>query len=206
MKHAALGFRLHSGWGVLVAISAPTNSVERIDRRRLLTADPNMPGAKQPYHYAASLSLSEAEKYLAKSAAASESLAFAAIGQVVRELEERDYRLLGSAVLLAAGRPLPSLAKILAAHSLIHWAEGEFFRNAVQHACERSKISVARIRECELDELIKTTFGDTGSRLQLRVASLGRSIGPPWTRDHKLATLAAAVVLRGEGTVAVNPT
>ena len=105
-------------------------------------------------------------------------------------------------MLLAAGRPLPSLANILAAHALIHAAEGEFFRNAVQKACESSKISVARIRERELDGVVGTTFGDRASRLEHRVASLGRSIGPPWTKDHKLATLAAAVIVGGGGIVA----
>ena len=197
LKPAALGFRMHSGWGVLVAFSAHPDLVEVIDRRRIVTADPSMPGANQPYHYAANLGLSEAEKYLAKCATISESLAFTAIGDVIRGLEERDYRVVGSVVLLAAGRPLPSLANILAAHSLIHAAEGEFFRGTVQKACEGSKISVARIRERELNGVVRMTFGDRASRLEHRVASLGRSIGPPWTKDHKSAALAAAVIVGG---------
>lgn len=195
MKHAALGFRMHSGWGGLVAISANDNSVEVITRGRIVTADPKIPGAKQPYHYAANLKLSQAEEYLARCAAASESLAFEAIGDVVREMEGRNYRLLGSAILLAAGRPLPSLAKILTAHSLIHTAEGEFFRNTVRQACERSKISVTTIRERDLDEQLENAWGDAASRLQRRVANLGSSIGPPWTKDYKLAALAAAAIL-----------
>jgi len=205
MKHAALGFRMHSGWGVLVAVSSSTNSVELIERRRVVIADPKIPGANQPYHFAASLTLSEAQEYLAKSATVSESLACATIEEVVRELEERDYRLLGSAVLWAAGRPLPPMANILRAHSLIHAAEGEFFRNAVQRACERLKISAARIRERELEEQVNATFGEAASRLRRRIASLGRAIGPPWTKDHKLATLAAAVILERKGTGKGNP-
>jgi len=205
MKHSALGFRMHSGWGGLVAISINDNSVELIARRRIVTADPKIPGAKQPYHYASSLKLPLAEEYLAKCAAASESWAFEAIGDVVRELEGRDYRLLGSAVLLAAGRSLPSLAKILTAHSLIHTAEGEFFRNAVRQACERSKIPVTTIRERELDEQVKNVWGDAASRLQQRVATLGSSIGPPWTKDYKLATLAAAAILGVAEKVRENP-
>ena len=190
---------MHSGWGVLVAVSAHPELVEVMDRRRIVTADPSMPGANQPYHYAAHLGLSEAEKYLAECATVSEWLAFTAIGDVIRGLEERNYRVVGSALLLAAGRPLPSLANILAAHSLIHAAEGEFFRHAVQKACEGSTVSVARIRERELDGVVRTTFWDRASRLEHRIASLGRSIGPPWTKDHKLATLAAAVIVAGEG-------
>jgi hypothetical protein len=145
MKRAALGVRMHSGWGVLVAVSGDANSVEVeiIDRRRIVTTDPSIPGANQPYHYAASLGLSElglpesgftesgfAESgfsepvtYLANCAAVSERLALAAVGEVVRELDRRHYRLVGSAVLLASGHPLPSLAKILASHPLIHTSE-----------------------------------------------------------------------------------
>jgi hypothetical protein len=197
MKRAALGVRMHSGWGVLVAVSGDANSVEVVDRRRIITTDSGIPGASQPYHRAASLGLPESESYLANCAAVSEGLALAAVGEVVRELEARHYRIVGSAVLLASGRPLPCLAKILASHPLIHTAEGEFFRNAVSKACERLKISVTAIRERELNERAKTAFGDAANRLQHRISSLGGSIGPPWTKDHKTAALAACMILAG---------
>jgi hypothetical protein len=195
MKRAALGVRMHSGWGVLVAVSGDANSVEIVDRRRIVTMDPGTRGAKQPYHYAADLGLSEAERHLANCAAASERLALAAVGHVVRELEARHYRIVGSAVLLASGRPLPALSKILTSHPLLHTAEGEFFRNAVRKACERLKISVTAIRERDLEELAKTAFGNAAGGVQRRISSLGSSIGPPWTKDHKAAALAASMIL-----------
>jgi hypothetical protein len=198
MKRAALGVRMHSGWGVLVAVSGDANSMEVMDRRRIVIADPKIPGAKQPYHYAASLGLPESEKYLANCAAVSERLALAAVEEVVRELDGRHYRIVGSAVLLASGRPLPSLSRILASHALIHTAEGEFFRDAARKACEHLKISVMAIRERELDAQAKTAFGSAASRVQHRISSLGSSIGPPWTKDHKTAALAAAMILAGE--------
>jgi hypothetical protein len=86
---------------------------------------------------------------------------------------------------------------IRASHALIHTAEGEFFRNAVRKACERLKISVTAIRERELDERAKTTFGNAVSRVRRRISSLGSSIGPPWTKDHKVAALAASMILAG---------
>jgi hypothetical protein len=219
MKRAALGLRTHSGWGVVVAVSGDANlaEVEIIDRWRIVITDPTIPGANQPYHYAASLvlpesgnlglsqsagvGLSESKKYLANCAAVSERLASAALEEVVREMEGRNYRIVGSAVLLASGRPLPSLANILASHPLIHTAEGEFFRNAVSKACEGLKISVTAIRERELEERAKKAFGNAASRVQHRISSLGRSIGPPWTKDHKSAALAAATILAREETV-----
>jgi len=196
MKRTALGFRMHSGWGVLVAVSGDADSVEVIDRRRIAITDSAMPGANQPYHHAAKLEFAAAERYLADCAAVSERLALAAIEQVIREIEGRDFRIAGAAVILASGRPLPPLAKVLAAHPLIHTAEGQFFRNSIRNACERLKLSIEAIRERELEERGKTIFGNSASRVHLRIESAGKSIGPPWTKDQKIAALGALMILR----------
>lgn len=195
MRRAALGFRMHSGWGVLVAVSGDADSVVVLDRRRIVVTDAGMPGANQPYHHAATLKAQESESHVANCAAVSERLALAGIEEVVRELDEHDYEIAGAAVLLGSGRPLPSLAKILASHPLIHTAEGEFFRNSIRNACERLKISVAAIRERELEERAKEVFGNSARRVVLKIATAGRLIGPPWTKDHKAAALAALTVL-----------
>jgi hypothetical protein len=189
MKYAALGVQMHSGWGVLVAVSGPPDAIEILARRRIVTADPEMPGAIQPYHYAMNLKLPESEKHLAKCAAASTRLAVAAIADLVKE-----FHIVGSAVLQASGRTLPSLEKILASHPLIHTAEGEFFRHTVSQAFEDLQITVTAIRQRDLEERAKSTFG-SASRIQGTIASLGKTIGPPWTKDHKTAALAAALIL-----------
>jgi hypothetical protein len=64
MTPAATGFRMHSGWGSLVAVS--NDGIPRFGaRQHIVVADANIPGSKQPYHYAEDLELNEAEKYLA---------------------------------------------------------------------------------------------------------------------------------------------
>jgi hypothetical protein len=195
MKSAALGIRMHSGWGALVVVSGDAASLEVLDRRRIVTIDPQIIGSTQPYHHAANLGLPESERYLANCAAISERIAFTAIRKLLKELDARGCRIAGAAVLLASGRPLPPLAKILASHPLIHTAEGEFFRNAASKACERLKIPVTAIRERELEQQAKTTFGKAASGIQRRISTLGGSLGPPWTKDHKTAALAAAMIL-----------
>jgi hypothetical protein len=190
MKRAAFGVQMHSGWGVLVAVSQDANAVTLLDRRRIVVADPEERGAIQPYHFAAQLKPAEQEKHLERCASSSCQLAAAAIAEVIRELGERRYRIVGAAVLLASGRPLPPLAKILGAHPLIHTAEGEFFRQAVRQACEGLQIPVTPIRARELD-----TEMNKAGELQRSIASLGRTVGPPWTKDHKIAALAAALLL-----------
>jgi hypothetical protein len=195
MKRAALGFHMHSGWGVLVAVSRDADSVELLDRRRIVVADPEVHGAIQPYHFAAQLEPPEQEKHLAHCAASSSRLAATEIAEVVKELDGRHYGIVGVAILLASGRALPPLAKILAAHPLIHTAEGEFFRHAVHSACEVLQIPVTTIRVRELDARAKVAFANRAGQVQSSIASLGRSVGPPWTSDHKTAALAATLIL-----------
>jgi hypothetical protein len=142
MKGAAIGIRMHSGWGAFLVASGDPVMIEVIDRRRIVVADPNIPGASQPYHCAAKMGLSDARKYLSNCAKLSEHLALTAVGTVVRDLHSGGYRVIRSAVLLASGRRLPSLVETLASHPLIHTAEGEFFRTVFWRACERLDIPV----------------------------------------------------------------
>jgi len=186
---------MHSGWGVLVAVSGDPDSLVVVDRRRIVVMDPATPGGKQPYHYAAELSPEKAEQHIAKCAALSESFAEQAIKQVGAELSDRNYRVASAAVLMAAGRSLPPLPRILAAHPLIHTAEGEFFRQSVISACERLKIPVTQIREREVEERAKSAHGKKAAQILRAIAAMGGSIGPPWTADHKAATLAALLTL-----------
>jgi hypothetical protein len=186
---------MHSGWGVLVVVSGDADAVEIIRRRRIVIADAEMPGANQPYHYAAKLTPAESKRYLANCETASERLAMAAVGEVVQESSQRRYQIVGAGILWGADRKLPPLAKILSAHPLIHTAEGEFFRNAVRRACERLKIAVTTIRQRDLDEQARAVFGSAARGLQRRIETVGSTIGPPWTKDHKTATLAALINL-----------
>jgi hypothetical protein len=197
MQRAAFGVQMHSGWGVLVAVSL--DPLELLARRRMVAADPKIPGAIQPYHFAAQLEPAQQAEHLSRCANSSCGLATSAIGEVISELNQRHYRIVGGAVLFAAGRPLPALEKILAAHPLIHTAEGEFFRQMAAKAFDGLRIPVTPIRERELDERAGAVFGNRASRVQASISNLGTTVGPPWTRDHKTAALAAALILALRG-------
>ncbi len=198
MKRAAIGIRMHSGWGALVAVANSDGAVEVLERRRVAVTIPGTPGANQPYHFAEKLELAEAEKFLGNCFAASKRLALAAVRDVVDELRGRQYRVVGSAVLLASGRALPPLAKILASHAVIHAAEGEFFREVFSKACADLDLSVTGVRERDLDERVKTTLGKAAARMRQQISTMGRAIGPPWTADQKTAALAALIVLASQ--------
>ncbi len=194
MKRAAIGFRMHSGWGALVAVSNE-GAPEIIERKHVVVADAAIRGSKQPYHYAENLGLEKAEEHILKCSTASKQLASLAIGEILSELAKRGHQVESSAILMASGRTLPSLEKILASHALIHSAEGEFFRAIIRGACEEASLDVAAFRERDLDELVRKTFGKKANRIKQELSKCGKRLGPPWTQDEKLAALAASLAL-----------
>jgi len=195
MKRVALGVRVHSGWAVLVAVAANRGEMELAARQRLVIAEPKMRGGNQPYHFAAGLGPSAVPKFLETYAAACERQAAQALRAVAAELTSREYRIAGCAILLASGRPLPALDRILSSHPLIHTAEGEFFRNTVRRACERLGIRTRGVRQRDLNVEAAAAFGKAAPRLERSIQEMGRAAGPPWTSDQKAATLAAWLVL-----------
>jgi len=195
MKRAAIGVRVHSGWGALVAVTGTAGAEEVIERRRIEITDPKMAGAIQPYHYAENMEIQRAEQHIARCATASAHLALTAIRDLLEQLKEREHQVVGSCILLSSGRPLPSFVQILASHALIHTAEGEFFRKSFRDAFEALKIPVTGIRERDLPDQAQKTFGKAAPKVQERIARMGKAIGPPWTTDQKTAALAALIVL-----------
>jgi hypothetical protein len=201
MKVAAIGVRMHSGWGALVAVSNDGGKLSVVDRRRIDVIDEKKStGKKQPYHFAKNLALDAAEKYIADCAVDSERLASESIRSLMDELRVGDYAVKACAVVLASGRALPSLPEILASHPLIHTAEGEFFRRAVWNACEKLKIQVSGVRERDLETQAKSVLGKSAAAAVKKISQMGKSIGPPWTQDHKSAALAAWIGLHEKKT------
>jgi hypothetical protein len=180
----ALGFRAHSGWAAMVAITGTMAAPRVLERRRIVIADPEMPGSKQPYHAAAEMSFSMAEPFVRNAIESSRALALEAISAAATALRAQGHEVTGCGLVAGSGKALPGLAGILASHALIHTAEGEMFRAALAWAAQECHLPVTAIQEKQFE----------ATSLQ-RIASLGKLIGPPWTQDQKYATLAALAAL-----------
>lgn len=90
-----------------------------------------------------------------------------------------------------SGRQPGTLASTLASHAMIHTAEGEFFRNAIARASDQIGLPVTRVKERELWELAEAAVAVPAERLQNHLASIGKTAGPPWRQDEKLAAMVA---------------
>lgn len=192
---ALMGVRAHSGWAAVAVLGGSAAEPRVLARERIVIADRDIAGSKQPFHTVEEWPLARAQQFLERCERATAALAVTAMRGLVAKLAEREYRITSATVLGNAGRPLPPLQQILASHALLHAAEGEFYRAAVTRAAESCGVTVSRVREKGLLERGAGDLGVTPGELGRRLAALGRGLGPPWTQDEKLAVLAAWLLL-----------
>lgn len=194
----ALGIRTHSGWASVVAIAATSEGLAILHRGRVELVVPGPDAVRQPYHEAEGRPLDRARQIVADATELASRLAaegLAALAEGVRA--EGNVEACG--VLLSSGRPLPGFEAILASHTAIHAAEGELYRDAIRSAAAARRWTVAAAPEKQVWTRVAAAVGQPPAAVQKRVAALGKSLGPPWTQDEKLATAAAILALSEAG-------
>jgi hypothetical protein len=192
---AAIGWRAHSGWAQLIALAGPLAAPIVLVRRRVELADRSLPGAVQPYHAARDLGPEAGELLVARCREGSSHLARQAVCETCDELERKGYRVAACGLPQSSARPLPAFAAVLASHPLLHTAEGELFREVLATAGAELGLAIVRVKEKEILVRCAAVTGIAAPDLQRRLAELGRTLGPPWRQDEKLATLAAWLAL-----------
>ena len=166
----AIGFRCHSGWAVVVAVSGTAAAPVLLDRARIELVDGSLP--RQPYHGVAE------DGHPRTVITEVEEAATAAVAAHLRTLDRVDL-----VAVVAAERRLPdSLDRILAAHTLLHAAEGALYEQAVMEAAGAAAIPVH-------------VTDPKSIHVPPAVEALGRTAGPPWRQDHKWAATAALAAL-----------
>ena len=201
MKQAALGFRAHSGWTALVAVSLEKGAPVILARERLHLVETFTYEFRQPYHTGGKMLLGQARDFIERVRDEARRLAHRAIHGLQSDLQKQGIALQGYGLLLASGKPLPNLEKILASHALIHTADGELFREALLHASARCGLKDFTIKERELVEHAGEAFRLKPDALLRRVTELGRPLGSPWSQDEKFATLIAWLALASKSSL-----
>ena len=195
LKQAAIGFRVHSGWAAVVAVSVEKGAPSVLARQRVHLVETFTYEFRQPYHTAKKMPPDEAREFISRMQEEARRLAYRAICEVQSDLQKQGLKLTRCGLLLASGKPLPELDKILASHALIHTADGELFREAILHASARCGLRDFRVKERELLDLAGRAFRRKPADIMRRVTELGRSLGSPWSQDEKFATMAAWLAL-----------
>jgi hypothetical protein len=135
--------------------------------------------------------LADAEKLVQATEQRARSGAIDAMGVAI-EASDRRARWWGRRS--SPERRRPHLLKaILRSHAAIHAAEGALYRSVIA-APESSSCACSR---CQATSWSSGPPGRSGVHHQVPdlLTRLGRELGPPWTADHKAATLAAILAL-----------
>ena len=188
MRNIAIGFRVHSGWAMMVAVAGSPSRPVIVDRQRIQFSD-----TAQPYHAARDLGAIRGRAFLDECREASNALAVSALEAAIKRMGGDRVR--GCGILMGSGRPSATLEATLASHAAIHTAEGVFFREIVIHAAESCRLSVKQVKEKELLDLASREFQTGIDDLVRGLNELSKVMGPPWTQDHKFAALAGWLAL-----------
>ncbi|HEX7925978.1 MAG TPA: hypothetical protein VF678_00205, partial [bacterium] len=124
---AALGFSVHTGWAVVVAAAGPVTSPRVLLRDKIeLIPKASVDPTRFVFHAAALLkSLPEAKALVKRSTALAKKNAAKLIPEIVAAVAAQGYTVVASGI-IGSNRPIPTdLEAILAAHPLLHGAEGE---------------------------------------------------------------------------------
>src|SRR6266446_4823368 len=194
----AFGMKAHSGWAALVVLGTRSGELQVVGRTRMELVDKQEASwAKQPYHAAERLSAVDARDLVTRGVETARRIAVREMGTAVKRARDAGHQVAACAVLVVDPMPDWTVDEILAVHFRMHKAEGVLFRDALALAAEACGLRFFGIPEKQLDEQAQRALAASVISVRKTIASLGKSVGPPWGQDQKYASLAAMTALQG---------
>jgi len=178
---SAIGLVPHTGWAWLVRVSGTTGAPKVECRERVVACDV-LDG--ELYHRAAERAR-DRERFVASRRAAALEQARRAIRDHVAGVR--------AAIVLGKLAALGPVDRIVAAHPMIHGAEGELWRAIFAEACGAAGLAVARDEAGALRAQLARRHPATA--IAAFLADGKRTCGSPWSREPQDAALGAWSVL-----------
>ncbi len=181
-SEAVAGISDHAGWAVVVCVA---NDIV-LDSRRIELVEPGLPNLPH-HHEAQTLPIGEAVALVDRVRASAELYARSALDELPAVVEAIAIR----------KRPAlpPTVSERITNYRAQNVADTVMYRDALADAAKARGWSVH-----EYDA--KIVFAEAAAALGIDedisawLKEIGKVFGPPWQRDHKLATAAAIVVAR----------
>jgi hypothetical protein len=195
----AFGMKAHSGWAALVVLGTRSGELQVVARSRMeLVEKQEAAWAKQPYHAAGRLNAVDARDLVTRGVETARRIAVREMRTAVKRARDAGHEVAACAVLVVDPMPDWTVDEILAVHFRMHKAEGVLFRDALARAATACGVKLFAIPEKQLDEHAERALATSVNSLRKTILSLGKSVGPPWGKDQKDASLAAMIALRGQ--------
>ena len=187
----ALGFRIKSGYAVVVALGGTAHSPVPLGRRLVDLSDPSVHATRQPHHRETGKEQEDA----AEISRLTEIIVRSAAKSIAALLADPalDGRRCAAAGLVVGSLIDP--ATVGNPHIRAHASEGRLFRTVVEQALHERGVTC----QIHLDRAIASeasrTLGLGEEAIKKSVAGWGTTLGQPWRVDEKTAATAAWIAL-----------
>ena len=192
---AALGFRVKSGWAVVVLLTRQRDGPQLADVNRVELSDARLPETRQPYH-ATMGKLETDSRIVSRRERLVRRIAQQSLGTLLTGYRQKGYRIT-QAALVVGSQIDPTI--IANPHIRAHAFEGRLFRSAIEQALNAHGIRTAILLERDAYARVAAGLKRSSENLKRTIQDLGRSTtanSGPWRAEQKLATLAALFALK----------
>jgi hypothetical protein len=194
-QSAGLGFRVKSGWAVVVLLTDTAQSPQLSDVSRIELCDPRLPETRQPYHAAMGKLETDSTKVNQRERVV-RSISRQSLTRLLKGYQQKGFRIRLAA--LVVGSQIDP-ANIANPHIRAHALEGRLFRSAVAETLQDHEIRTEVLLERDAYLSVAARLKQSSDDVKRAIQDLGRSApakGGPWRAEQKLAALAALFVLR----------
>jgi len=177
----------------VVLLGGSAVSPRVLESRKVDLSDPANPESRQPYHDGFGTARSPGLA-LTRLVASVERYGARSMNDLFDEYTAAGHSLCGVGVVVGS---LIDPDAIGNSHVRIHALEGRLFRQIVIEAAERRGILCSIHRDRDLYEHATSRLGKAAPALRRQVSAIDRLEGGAWRAEHKAATLAAWLMLKG---------
>ncbi len=184
---AALGFRVKSGWAVVVLLTRPGDAPQLADVNRVELSDPRLLETRQPYH-ARMGKLETDSRIVNRRERLVRRIAQQSLGTLLTGYRQKGYRI-RRAVLVVGSQIDPTI--IANPHIRAHALEGQLFRLVLEQALNAHGIRTTILLERDAYDKATSRLRKSNVDLRSTIQNFSQLIDGPWRAEQKLAALAA---------------
>src|SRR5436309_4447094 len=179
--HAALGFRVKSGWAAAVLLEGPARSPHLCDVQRIDFSDPQLPETRQPYH-AAMERLETDTKKISRRVEVVRHVTEKSIAKLLAGYRQQNFTIKRAALVVGSQIDPASIAN---PHIRAHAFEGQLFRSVLEKALHGHRIRTVVLIERDIYAKAVVRLKKSSDDLQHVIQNFGRFTEGPWRAEQK---------------------
>ncbi len=190
-SHAALGFRVKSGWAAAVLLTDSAHLPRLCDVQRIDLSDPRLPETRQPYHAAMGRLETDTRK-INQRVDVVRRIAEKSIAKLLAGYRQQNFAIKRAALVVGSQIDPHSVTN---PHIRAHALEGQLFRSVLQESLHAHRILSDVLIERDAYARAAVQLKQSNENVRRVIQKFGRDTKAPWRAEQKLAAVAAWVAL-----------